>query len=391
MPKHNLRLAIFTEIFLPKVDGIVRVTCILLDHLRKSGVETILFAPGKHPESYAGFPVISIPGVPFPIYPEVTLGLPGKRSFDILREFDPTLIHVMNPAFAGLKGMYFSRRLNKPLVVSFQAHLMEMLRFYGFGFLQEPFWSGHRMVYRRADYSLAPSKRVVAELQERGFGEVGLWRRGVDFQNFSPDFATEEMRYELSGGNPDKVLLLSVGRLAPEKQVEQILPVLDAIPNAHLAIVGDGPYRTKLEQIFAGRSVTFTGYKKGVELSKAYASSDIFMFPSSTIETFGLVAAEAMAAGLPVISSRVGGVPEIVTSGVNGYLFEPNDTQSMIEYTRELVENAERRRAMAQAARDAASKMSWDVVMDELLDTYEGVIQRYHQKSYAKNAAIEPS
>jgi glycosyltransferase involved in cell wall biosynthesis len=376
----DLRLAIFTETFLPKVDGIVTVTCILLDHLRKVGAEAIIFAPGEHPEEYAGYPIVSVPGVRFPIYPEVTMALPGRRSMDILQAFNPTIVHAMNPVLTGLKGMRYARILNKPVVASFQAHLMEMVRFYGFGALQEPLWYAHKYVYRKADYTLAPSRRIVSQLESRGFGQVGLWRRGVDINRFSQDHADEAMRHELSSGQPDKVLLLSVGRLAPEKQVEHILPVLDNVPNTHLAIVGDGPYREKLEEIFAGRSVTFTGYKSGVELSKAFASADIFMFPSSTIETFGLVAAEAMASGLAVVSSNVGGMPEIIQSGVNGYMFEPNDLDTMVAQVRDLVEHPDKRQAMAQAARETMCKMSWEEVMNELLVTYDRIMHDYHRK-----------
>jgi glycosyltransferase involved in cell wall biosynthesis len=271
------------------------------------------------------------------------------------------------------------------VVLSFQAHVMEMANFYGLGLIQEPLWHLHRYVYSQADYRLAPSKRIVSELMQRGFGDVGLWRRGVDVERFSPTYADEAMRYELSGGKPDKTILLSVGRLAPEKQVERIRPVLDAVPNAHLAIVGDGPYRPELEKAFAGRSVTFTGYKSGVELSKAYASADIFMFPSSTIETFGLVAAEAMASGLAVVSSRVGGVPELIEQGVNGCMFEVNDQAAMIAQVKDLVNNSDKRRAMAQAARQTVCKLSWEEVNNELLRTYQAIIHAYRQQKARMN------
>jgi glycosyltransferase involved in cell wall biosynthesis len=381
----SLRLAIFTETFLPKVDGIVTVTCKLLDHLRDRGAEVILFAPGEHPESYAGFRVVSVPGVPFPMYPELILGLPGGRSFEILQDFNPNIVHVMNPVFAGLKGLRFAKQLNVPVVASFQAHVMEMVRFYHLGIFQEPLWAIHRYIYSHADYCLAPSQTIVSELQARGFGEVGLWRRGVDIERFNPSYADPAVREELSGGNPDKVLLLSVGRLAAEKQVEHILQVLDAVPNTHLAIVGDGPHREKLESVFAGRSVTFTGYKSGEDLSRAYASSDIFMFPSSTIETFGLVAAEAMASGLSTVNSRVGGVPELIENGVNGYYFEPGDHATMIEQVRDLVENPEKRSAMGKAARERACQLSWPEVMGELAETYERIIATHspHQAERA--------
>jgi glycosyltransferase involved in cell wall biosynthesis len=220
----------------------------------------------------------------------------------------------------------------------------------------------------------------VAELESKGFGEVGLWRRGVDIETFSPSYYDQTVREELSGGNPDKVLLLSVGRLAPEKQVEQILPVLDQVPGVHLAIVGDGPYRAKLEETFAGRPVTFTGYKSGLDLSRAYASSDIFLFPSSTIETFGLVAAEAMASGLAVVSSRVGGVPELIEQGVNGYMFEMNDSATTIKQVRDLVEYPDKRKAMAQAAHQSACSMSWAEVSNELIAPYQRVIEQHHAR-----------
>ena len=377
----DLRLAIFTETFLPKIDGIVTVACILLDHLQAKGIETIVFAPGTHPDEYAGYRVVSIPGVRFPIYPELSLGLPGKRSYQILEAFDPTIVHVMNPVLTGLKGMMFAKSLQRPVVASFQAHVMEMVKFYGLGLAQGPLWHVHRYIYSHADYCLAPSKKVVAELESRGFGEVGLWRRGVDIETFSPDFADKAVRDELSGGHPDRVVLLSVGRLAAEKQVELILPVLQNIPNVHLAIVGDGPYRETLEQVFDGYPVTFTGYKSGEDLSKAYASADIFMFPSSAIETFGLVAAEAMASGLAVVSSRVGGVPELIDSGVNGYMFELGDTETMVQQVRDLVENPHKLESMRQAARERMCRTSWAEVMDELLVTYDQVIQNYHQQN----------
>jgi glycosyltransferase involved in cell wall biosynthesis len=210
---------------------------------------------------------------------------------------------------------------------------------------------------------------------------VGLWRRGVDIQSFSPDYADDAVRYELSGGNPDRIVLLSVGRLAAEKQVELILPVLQNVPNVHLAIVGDGPYRETLEKVFDGYPVTFTGYKSGEDLSKAYASADIFMFPSSAIETFGLVAAEAMAAGLAVVSSRVGGVPELIDSGVNGYMFELGDAETMVQQVRDLVENPAKLKSMRLAARERMCHTSWAEVMDELLVTYDQVIQNYQRRN----------
>lgn len=379
MSQKPLRVALFTETFLPKVDGVVTITCLTLDHLRSIGAEAIVFAAGERVESYAGYPVVSMPGMPAMIYPELTLSIPGGKYYEMLRDFDPDVVHVINPVMSGLRGMQFARKLDKPLIASFHTHLMEMARFYNFGMFEDFLWYLHRLAYRQADMVLATSERIVGQLESQGFGDVQLWRRGVDVERFSPSFASDEMRWRLSDGNPDKTLLISAGRLAPEKQVEQIVDVLAHVPDVHLAIIGDGPHREKLEQVFAGYPVTFMGYMRGHELSMAYASSDVFVFPSSSIETFGLVVAEAMASGLAVVASDVGGVPELIQHGVNGYIFEENNTQQMIAAVQALTEHAHRERVAARAHASVQNR-TWEHIMDELVQTYDSLIASYHQR-----------
>ena len=106
-----------------------------------------------------------------------------------------------------------------------------------------------------------------------------MWSRGVDTQRFHPRPRDLQMRTRLSGGQPEKNLLLYAGRLAPEKQVETLLPVLQSRPHLRLALVGDGPARGKLESLFADTGAVFTGYLRGTDLSQAYASADCFVFP----------------------------------------------------------------------------------------------------------------
>jgi glycosyltransferase involved in cell wall biosynthesis len=376
----HLRVAIFTETFLPKLDGVVTIICLTLDHLRSIGAEAIVFSPGKHVDSYQGYPVVSVtPSIPMPMYPEVRMSVPLSKSYRRLAEFDPSVIHIANPWCAGLMGIHFAKRMKRPVVISFHTHLMEMARFYKLGFLQKPLWGIHRYVYRQADYRLATSKRVKLELEAHDFGPTGLWRRGVDPQVFAPTYDATEMRQRLTNGSPDKTLLLFVGRVAPEKQIEQIKHVLEAVPNTHLAVVGDGPYREKLEKLLEGMPVTFAGYLKGEALSAAYCAADIFVFPSA-IETFGLVVAEAMAAGLPVVTSRVGGVPELIESGVNGYIFEPNDIQQMITDVKLLAEDLALRQQIGQRAHASVQDLTWSAIMDDLVKDYQRVIAEHHAK-----------
>lgn len=383
-----MKIAIFTETFLPKIDGMVTITCLLLDHLRRIDADVIVFAAGERVNEYAGYPVVSMPGVPAPMYPELQLALPGRGVYQRLRDFAPDVIHIMNPVMSGLRGIQFAKGLRKPLVMSFHTHLMNMARFYGYGMFEGVLWALHRLAYQQADVVLATSRHAVADLEAHGFGKVRLWRRGVDWAQFSPAFASEAMRRRMTDNQPEKTLLLSAGRLAPEKQVEQIKAVLDAVPGVHLAIVGDGPHRETLERVYAGYPVTFMGYMTGDELSAAYASADVFMFPSSSIETFGLVAAEAMASGVPVVASRVGGMPEIIESGINGYLFPENDTAQMVAGVRALVENPDQRRAFGVRARESVSRLSWAAIMDELFALYADIIQADAALKKTRRASI---
>jgi glycosyltransferase involved in cell wall biosynthesis len=375
-----MKIAIFTETFLPKIDGMVTITCLLLDHLRRVDAEVTLFVSGKRVSEYAGYPVVSMPGVPAPMYPELQLALPGRSVYRQLRDFDPDLIHIMNPVMSGLRAIEYAYSLDKPLVMSFHTHLMEMARFYGYGVFEGTLWALHRLAYGYSDRVLVTSKRMAEDLDAHGIANPWIWRRGVDVERFSPDYASDDMRSRLTDNQPDRTILLSVGRLAPEKQVEQIRHTLECVPNVHLAIIGDGPHRKHLESVYAGYPVTFVGYMTGHDLSVAYASADLFVFPSSSIETFGLVAAEAMASGTPVVASRVGGMPEIIVDGQNGYLFDENDTATMTQRVRELVENPAKREQFGIEARQTMQSLGWTAIMDELFVLYREMIVTHATK-----------
>ena len=187
------------------------------------------------------------------------------------------------------------------------------------------------------------------------------------------------MRKKLLGKFSDEgELLIYVGRLSAEKQIERIKPVLKALPNARLALVGDGPYRNQLEKIFEGTPTTFVGYLAGEELASAYASGDAFLFPSST-ETLGLVLLEAMAAGCPVVGANKGGIPDIITDGKNGCLFDPDGSNegadSLIKATKKLLGNDLDRQIMRKSAREEAERWGWGGATEQLRDYYRKVIK----------------
>jgi glycosyltransferase involved in cell wall biosynthesis len=114
-----VRVAIFTETFLPKVDGIVNTLCHLLDHLARHDHQSILFAPEGGPEKYARTPVIGLKGYDFPLYPELKLASPFTNFQQQLEDFRPHIVHVVNPVSLGLAGIRAARRLNLPVVASY--------------------------------------------------------------------------------------------------------------------------------------------------------------------------------------------------------------------------------------------------------------------------------
>ena len=374
-----MRVAIITETFLPKVDGIVKVTCLLLDHLSKRGIEALVIAPryGDSPR-YNDVPVHSLPSLSFPLYPEARLGFATLSLYRDLAAFQPDVAHIFHPVMTGIPSLMMLKWMEVPTVTSFHldyARLAPQFRLgaLDLGFTRPLIDELTKNVFNWSDYSLAPSKLVQRQMRRLGINNVGLWRRGVDANAFHPRFRSSAMREAMTAGDSDSTLLLYVGRLSDEKQIEHIRPTLEALPNTRLALVGDGPARAHLERYFADLPVTFMGYLRGERLSQAYASADIFVFPSR-LETFGLVVIEAMAAGLPVVAARVGGVGDMVSEGVNGYSFANGDRRALLEGVRKITSNRENMRWMGQQARAYAEGQSWETIMDEVIEVYARLI-----------------
>jgi glycosyltransferase involved in cell wall biosynthesis len=371
-----MRIALFTETFLPKVDGIVTRLKHTVDHLQRQGNQVLVFSPDGGLTEYKGARIHGVSGIPLPLYPELKLAFPRPSIGDELTRFKPDLIHVVNPAVLGLAGLLYSKWHNVPLVASYHTHLPEYLQHYGLGALEGVLWELLKAGHNQAEINLCTSTAMMQALTEHGIERVRLWQRGVDTETFQPHLASLEMRSRLSQGHPEAPLLLYVGRLSAEKEIDRIKPVLESIPNARLALVGDGPNRQVLEKHFAGTHTNFVGYLAGQELAAAFASSDAFVFPSRT-ETLGLVLLEAMAAGCPVVAARSGGIPDIVEDSVNGYLFDPTDENGAIIATRSLLAQTETREMIRQNARHEAERWSWSSATKQLQNYYEGVLAKH--------------
>ena len=368
-----MRIALFTETFLPKVDGIVTRLRHTVEHLQRNGDQVLIVSPDGGLTEYKGARIYGVSGFPLPLYPELKLALPRPSIGVALEEFGPDLIHVVNPAVLGLAGLYYAKVMQIPLVASYHTHLPQYLQHYGLGMLEGVMWELIKASHNQAQLNLCTSTAMVEELREHGIERLDLWQRGVDTETFHPELASLEMRSHLSQGHPESPLLLYVGRLGAEKEIDRIKPVLEAIPDARLALVGDGPHRSALEKHFAGTPTHFVGYLTGTELGSAFASADAFIFPSRT-ETLGLVLLEAMAAGCPVVAARSGGIPDIVTDGVNGYLFDPADEEGAIAATVRLLKQQAERESLRQNARAEAERWGWAAATRQLQNYYRAIV-----------------
>ena len=368
-----MRIGIVSETFLPKWDGVANTVCRLLEHIQESDHQALMMAPEGAPPQYAGTPIIGQPRFSCPFYPALKIVQPRVGMGAELEEFAPDVIHMVNPAFMSIVMLRRARAMGVPVLMSYHTDIPGYMEKYGMALLTEPVWQFHRWLHNEADLNVCPTQTCLDELAEHGFERLDIWGRGVDTKLYNPLKRSIELRAEWTGGNPDAPLLVYVGRLAVEKRVDVIRPVLDQWPDAHLAIVGDGPERGSLEKLFAGTNTTFTGYLKGEDLATAYASGDVFVFPGEN-ETFGNVVLEAQASGMPVLAARAGGPIDHVFDGRNGFLFEPGNSTHLINRLHPVMDDVGYRRRLADGALNYARSQTWSMIMDSLFEKYEWLV-----------------
>ena len=362
-----MRIALFTETFLPKIDGVSHTLCRLLSHLESLGHECLLFAPSGAPPAFGKTPIVGIPGMVLPFYRELKLLSPIFPVVRHLRRFQPDVIHLVNPFSLGLPGLWAGYRLKVPVVSSYHTDLPGFIEKWGHRRIAGCIGAYLRAIHNRTAITLCPSQATRRDLEKKGFHRVGVWSRGVDRKHFCPEHRSEAIRFRLSGGEPEKPLLLYVGRLSKEKQVDHLVAVMRSVKGARLAIVGDGPHREALEKNLT--DAVFTGYLTGADLAGAYASADLFVFPSEN-DTFGNVVLEAMASGLPVVAARAGGPVDMVRHDENGFLYAPGDVRGFINCVQQVVDDPALRSRLSDGALAEAARRTWPAVLDGLVTVY---------------------
>lgn len=374
-----MRIAVLTEVFLPKIDGVVTRTTRHLDQLAEMGHEVLIFAPGNPPASYAGFEVVPIASRGLKVYPEVKHGMMGPRAFRRLREFDPEIVHAVNPIWtAGWSTLMVARR-GYPILASFHTDVPEYCLKLGIPWVKPIAEWGLRTFHGKAQVNLVTSGPMMDKAAEYSIPNVHLWPKAVDTASFTPDARTREARARLTGGNPDAPLVLYVGRISAEKSVERCFPIMEEVrkrvPGARLALIGEGPQYDALRREMTQDWVTFTGYLSGADLHAAYASGDALLFPSTT-ETLGFAALEAFASGVPVVAANAGGLPFVVDDGTTGFLVDPARPDSAwASPIEQLLTDAPLRAAMSTSARTEAERWTWRASTEAVVGFYEDAIR----------------
>ena len=261
-----MRIAIIAEVFLPKIDGVVNRTVNLIRQLKGSGDDLMVVCPQAEGCTACAAQVVDVPSFSFPLYPEYRVGLPDQRLARAVKKFDPEVIHYINPFAFGFRcnDVFRKARLRAPTVFSFHTLYGEFVKQYkGLEQLSKVLWWLTREYHNRADLNLTVSSAMQEDLVRRGFHRVELWPPAVDSELFHPKRANLEMRARLSGGRPARPLLLTVSRLAAEKNVGFLADVVRQLPGVCLAVVGDGPERAALEQQVRGHRHIVSGLFEG--------------------------------------------------------------------------------------------------------------------------------
>ena len=377
----SLRIALVTETYPPEVNGVARTLAELVAGLRARNHELQLLRPRQSPADQAGadvrFHEVLMRGLPMPRYPALKIGLPAKNALVRLwTTRRPDLVHIATEGPLGWSALQAAKRLRLPVTSDFRTNFHAYSKHYGAGWLHKPIMLYLRKFHNATHCTMVPTDALRRSLVKYGFRDVFVVARGVDTQLFNPVRRNEALRRAWAVAR-DQLVVLHVGRLAPEKNLETLAQAFNSLrrqrADAKLVLVGDGPAARTMQTLCP--DAVFAGMRSGEDLAAHYASADLFLFPSLT-ETFGNVAPEAMASGLPVVAFDYAAAAQLVVSGKSGLLASFGDSARFVALATELAGDAVRRSDMGRHARQAAEQLTWDRILEQIEQRFVDVLDR---------------
>ena len=368
-----LRVALFTGSYNYIKDGVALTLNRLVAYLEAQGVEVLVFAPvAKVPALAHSGTLVPVPSIPLPFRSEyrIALGLPRVARERVIA-FDPDIVHIAVPDLLGYAALRFARGRNMNIVASYHTRYETYLEHYGVNFLTRPLARYLRNFYRSAREIYVPSSSMADVLKAEGIDNIRLWTRGVDTMRFSPERRSSAWRARFGIGD-DELAIVFVGRFVREKRLATLVDMFRILRARGLAyravLVGEGPEDEVLKKQLP--DAVFPGFLYGDELAIAYASCDIFVFPSDT-ESFGNVTLEAMASALPCLCADATGSRSLVEHASTGFLSPATDAEAFADHVTALAADPSRRLAMGAASRARSLLFSWDEAMGCILGYYQ--------------------
>ncbi|MFZ1281947.1 MAG: glycosyltransferase family 1 protein [Ignavibacteriaceae bacterium] len=374
---NKIRIAYFAGSMKPGQDGVTRVLFRLIDWLNENDVENIFISSEIPSRNEQMTNYYEVPSIPVPFYKEYKFAYPGYKKFESkLKAFRPDIIHINSPCSLGQAAIKYGKKNNIPVVATYHTHFPSYAKYYNIKQLEFISWNYLRKLYNRCDRVFVPSISIMEELRDKGFKTTEYLPHGIDLNVFSDVYKSDTWKKSLD--IEGKNVILFVGRLVWEKDLRTFAEIYDLLTNIRndisFVIVGDGPIRRDLKKMMP--EALFLGHKSGIELSTIFASSDLFVFPSTT-ETFGNVVLESMASGLVPVCSNEGGASSSIKHNHNGIVCKAKDSIDFSKQIISLFKDEERLKMLSVNCIEYASKQSWVNIFSQQYQHYINVIENH--------------
>jgi glycosyltransferase involved in cell wall biosynthesis len=367
----SLRIAVVTETWPPEVNGVAMTLAKLVQGLSHRNHDVQLIRPRQtkteSPLNDASLEEVLMRGMPIPRYPELKLGLPSKKTLVktwTLRR--PDVVHIATEGPLGWSALQAAKVLKLPVTSDFRTNFQSYSKHYGVGWLRKPIVAYLRKFHNATACTMVPTRELMRTLSENGFANLKVVSRGVDTKLFNISKRSTSLRASW-GATENTTVLISVGRMAPEKNLDQVLKTYEALKNTgkafKLVMVGDGPLKEQFQQRYP--EIIFPGMLSQSNLAAYYASSDLFVFPSQT-ETFGNVTLEALASGIPVLAFDCAAARDWVQRGINGWLVAENNPDGFAAQAVSVVNNKELLDQITHSTRQQVVHLDWDQIAEQV-------------------------
>lgn len=333
-------------------------------------------------------PMVKVPSLALPLQKAYRIPLPGYRAFArALNKFRPDILHINSPCPLACAAVRYGEDFHVPVVATYHTHFPAYPRYYRLRGAENLTWRILKRLYNRVERTFVPTMPILEELQGHGIQRLEYLPNGVDLRQFNPEYRSDVWRRYIT--HTSKPILLFVSRLVWEKDLRVLADMYTILRGSRddfeIVLVGDGHARSELQRLMP--CAHFLGYQTGCTLAESYASSDIFVFPSTT-ETFGLVTLEAMASGVVPVAAKLGGAVGIIEEGTSGLFAAPLDPRGLAERVGWLLDHPHERKVMAQRAIERAQHFGWERILDHLFSRYQQVIEE-NKRKYRTSQLVE--